>query len=58
MDDFRSLVFSFLFSNTSAYQGYHLTLNSGLQLERQKFKDTTQKGSMAFLRVYASTGPQ
>ncbi|MBM3276613.1 MAG: hypothetical protein FJY95_00820 [Candidatus Handelsmanbacteria bacterium] len=58
VDDFRSLVFSFLFSNTSAYQGYHLTLNSGLQLERQKFKDTTQKGSMAFLRVYASTGPQ
>lgn len=58
VDDFRSLVFSFLFSNTSAYQGYQLTLNSGLQLERQKFKESTQKGSMAFLRIYASTGTQ
>ncbi len=56
VDNFRSLVFSFLFSNTSAYQGYRLTLNAGLQLERQKFKEDTRKGSIAFLRVFASTG--
>ncbi len=58
VDDFRSLVFSFLFSNTSAYQGYQLTLNSGLQLERKKFKEDTQKGSVVFLRIFASTGTQ
>jgi hypothetical protein len=58
VDDFRSLVYSILFSNTSAYQGYQLTLNSGLQLERKKFKEDTQKGSMVFLRIFASTGTQ
>ena len=58
VDDFRSLVYSVLFSNTSAYQGYQLTLNSGLQLERKKFKEDSNKGSMVFLRIFAGTGTQ
>ena len=56
VDDFTSRVYSFLFSNTSAYLGYELTLNAGLQLERQKFKDDTRKTSLAFIRIFAATG--
>lgn len=58
VDDFRSLVLAFLFSNTSAYQGYQLTLNVGLQSERQKFKEGTKKEATAFMRVFASTGSE
>ena len=58
VDDFTSRVFSLLFSNTSAYLGYQLTLNAGLQLERQKFKEDTRKTSLAFIRVFASTGQE
>jgi len=56
VDDFQSLVFSFMFSNTSEYLGYQLTLNAGLQIERRMFEEETQKESIAFMRLYASTG--
>ena len=43
IEDFRSLVFSILFSNTSAYLGYKLTMNTGFQWERQSFEEATRK---------------
>ena len=56
VDDFRSLVMSVLFSNTSAYLGYKLTMNTGFQWERQSFEEDTRKETLAFVRVFASTG--
>ena len=55
-DDFRSLVLACLFSNSSAYLGYKLTLNAGLQWERQSFKEETISESIALVRIYAATG--
>ena len=56
VDDFRSWVFSFLFSNTSEYLGYQLTMNTGLQFGRTKFKEDTKRESIAFVRLFASSG--
>lgn len=56
VDDFRSAVFSVLFSNTSAYLGYEITMNAGFQLERRSFKDKTQREFLDFIRIFASTG--
>ena len=56
VDDFHSLVFSFMFSNAAAYMGYQLTLNAGIQLQRRMFEEATKKESIAFMRVYAGTG--
>lgn len=56
VDDFRSIIVSVLISNTDAYLGYQLTLNTGLQLERRRFRDETQRASTAFMRIFASTG--
>jgi hypothetical protein len=47
---------SVLFSNTSAYLGYKLTMNTGFQWERQSFEEDTRKETLAFVRVFASTG--
>ena len=58
VDDFTSRVFSFLFSNASDYLGYRLTMNAGLQLERQKFEEDVRKESLAFVRVFAATGDE
>ena len=56
IEDFRSLVFSILFSNTSAYLGYKLTMNTGFQWERQSFAEATRKETLTFVRIFASTG--
>ena len=56
VEDFRSLVFSILFSNTSAYLGYKLTMNTGFQWERQSFEEATRKETLTFVRIFASTG--
>ena len=56
VDDFRSWVFSFAFSNTSAYLGYQLTMNTGLQLQRLTFEEDTKSESSAFVRLFASSG--
>ena len=57
VDDFRSQVYSILISNTSAYLGYQITSNIGLQLRRAKFKEEdTRDESIGFVRVFASTG--
>ena len=58
VDDFTSRVFSVLFSNTSAYLGYQLTMNAGVELQRQKLKEDTRKESLAFIRVFAATGAE
>jgi len=58
VDDFTSRVFSFLFSNASDYLGYRLTMNAGLQLERQEFEEDVRKESLAFVRVFAATGDE
>jgi len=56
IDDFNNLVLSFLFSNTSAYLGYKLTMNTGFQWESQSFKENTRRETLGFVRVYASAG--
>lgn len=56
IDDNRSLILAALFSNSSAYLGYKLTLNVGLQWQRQKFKEATLKETTALVRVFAATG--
>ena len=58
LDDFRSRVWSILFGNVSEYLGYQLTMNLGVQLERTKFEatDEIRKESIAFMRIFASTG--
>ena len=56
VDDFRSLVYSILFTNTSDYLGYKLTLNVGLQVQRQTFEEATNEESTAFMRIFAGTG--
>ena len=57
-EDFTSRVYSILFSNTSAYLGYQLTLNAGLQLEEQNFAAEDRNTSLGFIRVFASTGQE
>jgi len=57
-EDFTSRVYSILFSNTSAYQGYQLTLNAGLQLESQNFEAEDRNTSLGFIRIFASTGQE
>jgi hypothetical protein len=57
-EDFTSRVISILFSNTDAYLGYQLTLNAGLQLERQKFEVEERSTSLGFVRIFASTGQE
>jgi len=56
VDDFNSRIFAVMFSNTSAYLGYQLTLNAGLQREHQAFEEDTRNTMIAFIRVFASTG--
>ena len=57
VDDFRSQLVSILISNSSAYLGYRLTLNTGLQLRRTKFpKEDTRKESIGFVRIFAAAG--
>ena len=53
-DDFSSWVAALLLVNTSDYQGYRLTLNAGVQLERQELKEETRTESMFFLRLFAA----
>ena len=55
VDDFTSRIWSFLLSNTSDYLGYQMTLNSGAQWERQKFKDKTEERFFAYIKVFAGT---
>ena len=57
-EDFTSRVYSILFSNTSAYLGYQLTLNAGLQLESQNFEAEDRNTSLGFIRIFASTGQE
>ncbi len=54
--DLTSFVVAVLFSNSSAYLGYHVTLNTGFQFERQLFEDVTRRESAVFMRFYASSG--
>ena len=56
VDDFHSMVYSVLFSNTSDYLGYELTLNAGFQLERRVFAEETKSEFTDFIRIFASTG--
>ena len=59
IDDFNGRIFSFLLSNTSDYLGYKLTLNSGAQWERRKFKDDSEdKRFSAYIRVFAGTSTE
>jgi len=53
-DDFSSWVAALLLVNTSDYLGYRLTLNAGVQLERQELEEETRTESMFFLRLYAA----
>ena len=57
-DDFNSFVFAFVFSNTSAYIGYKLTLNAGFQREQKNFDkgDLSITETVAFVRLFAATG--
>jgi len=55
-EDFNSRIFAIMFSNTSDYLGYRLTMNAGLEHERQKFANDSIESSTAFIRVYAATG--
>ena len=56
VEDFSNRIFTVLLSNTSEYLGYQLTMNSGMQVERQKFKDEEQNRFFTFVRIFASTG--
>ena len=56
VDDFNSRIFAIMFSNTSAYLGYRLTMNAGLQREHRVLRDDTIDSSTAFIRVFAATG--
>ena len=57
-DDFNSFVFAIVFSNTSAYIGYKLTLNAGFQREQKNFDkgDLNITETVAFVRLFAATG--
>ena len=57
-EDFTSRVYSILFSNTSAYLGYQLTLNAGIQIERQNFEQEERNTSLGYIRIFASTGQE
>jgi hypothetical protein len=56
VDDFNSRIFAIMFSNTSAYLGYRLTMNAGLQREHRVLQHDTINSSTAFIRVFAATG--
>ena len=56
VDDFKSQIFAIMFSNTSAYLGYRLTMNAGLQREHRVLQHDTIDSSTAFIRVFAATG--
>ena len=57
-DDFSSDVWAFVFSNTSQYIGYQLTLNAGFQREKRNFDagDLEITETTAFVRLFAATG--
>ena len=57
-DDFDSFVMAFVFSNTSQYIGYQLTLNAGFQREKRNFdaEDLEITETTAFVRLSAATG--
>ena len=55
-DDFSSRIFAIMFSNTSDYLGYRLTLNGGLLREHREFEKDSTEASTAFIRVFAATG--
>ena len=56
VDDFHSFVYSLLLTNVTAYQGYELTINAGLLMDRRYFKDDTVRRSLVFVRLYAASG--
>ena len=58
-DDFNNFVFAILFSNTSSYVGYNITLNAGFQRERQKFEGVDALvETTAYMRIFAATGEE
>ena len=56
--DFDSFVTAFVFSNTSSYVGYQLTLNSGFQRKKRNFnaEDLEIIDTTFFVRLFAATG--
>ena len=56
LEDFRSMVYSAMLTNVSAYQGYRLTMNAGFLFESQFLEEETQRESIIFVRIYAATG--
>ncbi len=59
-EDFDSLVLAAVFSNTSAYVGYNITLNAGFSRERKKIKgiEDPLSETIAFMRIFAATGDE
>lgn len=55
-NDFDGVVVAGQFSNRTAYVGYELTTNIGLEYERKLFIRKTETSTMAFVSVYAGLG--
>ncbi|MCC7262027.1 MAG: hypothetical protein IT369_05810 [Candidatus Latescibacteria bacterium] len=55
-DDSTTLILASQLTNTSAYQGYRLTTNIGLNWQRQDFETGVNTNLMAFVNVFAGLG--
>ena len=55
-NDFDGLVLAGQFANRTAYLGYELTTNIGIEYERKVFVRKTETSTLAFVSVYAGLG--
>ena len=55
-NDFDGQVLAGQFANKTAYLGYELTTNIGIEYERKVFVRKTETSTMAFVSVYAGLG--
>ena len=55
-EDSNTLILAAQFTNASAYQGYRLTTNLGVNWQRQDYKTGTGTNLMASANIYAGMG--
>ena len=55
-DDARTLILTTQVTNNSAYQGYNMTANVGLNWQRQRLETGTTTNMMAFINLFAGLG--
>jgi hypothetical protein len=56
IDDSKTMILTAQLTNTSAYQGYNMTANVGLNWQRQDLETGTNTNLMAFINLFAGLG--